>query len=246
MIDVEGWAEIRRMHRVERLSIREIHRRSGLHRETIRRALAEDQPPRYRRKAAPSKLDPFKEEIECLLRSNPRITKHPHPRADRRSLAIRAQSRSSTIYLRELRPILCPKRTYQRTVYRPGELAQFDLIEPRRKIPVGHGQTDAPGLRDLRAGLVSRRRRRPRSSQSGFEDTRLRHEATASRHSAPCPRRSSGTARERSHDGHGNASEAFAAFCGALALGWSDPARQRDPESKGALGAHPPLHAHEL
>jgi IS30 family transposase len=73
VIDVEGWAEIRRMHRVERLSIREIHRRSGLHRETIRRALAEDQPPRYRRKAAPSKLDPFKEEIECLLRSNPRI-----------------------------------------------------------------------------------------------------------------------------------------------------------------------------
>ena len=43
-------------------------------------------------------------------------------------------------YLRELRPILCPKRTYQRTVYRPGELAQFDLIEPRREIPVGQGR----------------------------------------------------------------------------------------------------------
>jgi hypothetical protein len=41
-------------------------------------------------------------------------------------------------YLRELRPILCPKRTYQRTTYRPGELAQFDLVEPRREIPVGH------------------------------------------------------------------------------------------------------------
>lgn len=43
-------------------------------------------------------------------------------------------------YLWELRPVLCPKRTYQRTVYRPGELAQFDLVEPKREIPVGHGR----------------------------------------------------------------------------------------------------------
>ena len=40
MVGVEQWAEIRRMHRVERLSIREISRRTGLHRKTIRRALA--------------------------------------------------------------------------------------------------------------------------------------------------------------------------------------------------------------
>ena len=34
-----------------------------------------------------------------------------------------------------------PPRTYQRTVYRPGEICQFDLWEPKREIPVGHGQT---------------------------------------------------------------------------------------------------------
>jgi hypothetical protein len=33
------------------------------------------------------------------------------------------------------------RRTYQRTVYRPGELVQFDLWEPRQEIAVGHGQT---------------------------------------------------------------------------------------------------------
>jgi hypothetical protein len=44
-------------------------------------------------------------------------------------------------YLRELRPIICPKRTYQRTVYRPAELLQFDLFEPKAEIPVGYGQT---------------------------------------------------------------------------------------------------------
>ena len=40
MVGVEQWAEIRRLHRVEQLSIREISRRTGLHRRTIRRALS--------------------------------------------------------------------------------------------------------------------------------------------------------------------------------------------------------------
>jgi predicted DNA-binding protein (UPF0251 family) len=40
VVDVEQWAEIRRMHFVDGVSIREIRRRTGLHRETIRRALA--------------------------------------------------------------------------------------------------------------------------------------------------------------------------------------------------------------
>ena len=34
-----------------------------------------------------------------------------------------------------------PARTFQRTVYRPGEVCQFDVWEPRAQIPVGHGQT---------------------------------------------------------------------------------------------------------
>ena len=39
MLDVEQWAQIRRMKHVEGLSQREIRRRMGLHRDTIRRAL---------------------------------------------------------------------------------------------------------------------------------------------------------------------------------------------------------------
>jgi hypothetical protein len=68
VVGVEQWAEIRRLYRVERVSIREISRRMGLHRKT------------------------------------------------------------------EVR------RTFQRTVYRPGELVQCDLWEPRELIAVGHGQ----------------------------------------------------------------------------------------------------------
>lgn len=51
MIGVERWAEIRRMHFVKGLSIKEIHRRTGLHRKTIRRALRLDEAPRNPRLA---------------------------------------------------------------------------------------------------------------------------------------------------------------------------------------------------
>lgn len=61
MVGVEQWAEVRRMHRVERLSIREISKRTGLHRKTIRRALGAEVPPTYSRPRAVSKLDPFRE-----------------------------------------------------------------------------------------------------------------------------------------------------------------------------------------
>src|SRR4051794_28164215 len=44
-------------------------------------------------------------------------------------------------YLREVRPLFLPRRTFQRTVYRPGEICQFDLWEPSKEVPVGHGQT---------------------------------------------------------------------------------------------------------
>jgi hypothetical protein len=42
VVAVEQWAEVRRLHFVRGLSIQEIHRRTGLHRDTMRRALAGD------------------------------------------------------------------------------------------------------------------------------------------------------------------------------------------------------------
>jgi transposase len=140
LVGVEQWAEIRRMHRVERLSIREISRRTGLHRKTIRRALAAQAPPRYVRAPAASKLDPFKDWICEQLRADPSI----------QSLRLREMAAElgydggKTIfddYVREVRPRFVVKRTFQRTIYWPGELVQCDLWEPRAPIPVGHGQT---------------------------------------------------------------------------------------------------------
>ena len=140
MVGVEQWAEIRRMYGVERLSIREISRRTGMHRRTIRRALQSDEPPRYQRPPVPSKLDPFKPWIEEQLQADPRI-----PSQRLRELAIEVgYVGGKTIfddYVREVRPRYLVRRTFQRTVYRPGELVQCDLWEPREPIPVGHGQS---------------------------------------------------------------------------------------------------------
>ena len=62
-------------------------------------------------------------------------------RRSRRS-ATAAARRSLMIVCASCGPVyLPPPRSFQRTVYRPGELAQFDLTEPRREIPVGYGQT---------------------------------------------------------------------------------------------------------
>lgn len=139
MVGVEQWADIRRMHRVERLSIRAISRRTGLHRKTIRRALVAATPPRYSRAPAGSKLDPFKDWICERLREDPSI----------QSLRLREMATElgyeggKTIfddYVRDVRPRFLVGRTFQRTIYRPGELVQCDLWEPRAPIAVGHGQ----------------------------------------------------------------------------------------------------------
>jgi transposase len=141
VLEVERWAEIRRMRFVERLSIREIARRTGHDRKTVQSAVRSDAPPSYGRPPRGSKLDPFKDEIERLLRAEPRL---PGSRV-RELLAELGYAGGKTIlddYLREVRPRYLPRpRTFQRTVYRPGEILQVDLFALRRPVPVGHGQT---------------------------------------------------------------------------------------------------------
>jgi transposase len=145
VLEVRRWAEIRRMKEVEGLSIHEIARRTGHDRNTVRRALRREGLPRYQRPPRPSKLDPFKDEILRLLQADPKI---PGKRV-RELIEPMGYDGSKTIlddYLREVRPLFERRRTYQRTVYRPGELLQFDLWQPRMAIPVGHVRPADPGL----------------------------------------------------------------------------------------------------
>jgi transcriptional regulator with XRE-family HTH domain len=50
-LDVEEWAEIRRLRRSEGVSIAEIGRVLGISRNTVKSALASEGPPRYQRVA---------------------------------------------------------------------------------------------------------------------------------------------------------------------------------------------------
>ena len=140
MVSVQQWAEVRRMHFVEGLGIREIRRRTGLHRETIRRALKSPTPPSYARPSRGSKLDRFKGEVHVLLRSDPGI----ESQRIREILSESGFGGGKTIvddYVREVRPFFLDQRTYQRTVYRPGDVLQFDLWQPKREVAVGYSQT---------------------------------------------------------------------------------------------------------
>lgn len=140
MLDVERWAELRREHFVRGVSIKELMRRTGLARNTIRAALRSEGPPGFRVVERPSKLDPFKEEIHDLLRRDPKL---PGVRV-RELIEPLGFDGGKTIvddYLREIRPLFVKPRTHQRTVYRPGEICQWDLWETSQHVPVGHGQT---------------------------------------------------------------------------------------------------------
>jgi transposase len=232
LLDVEQWAEIRRMKHVEGLSQREIHRRTGAHRDTIRRALASPEPPSYEpRPRRPSKLDPFLGEIERLLDDEPTLS-GVRILEEITELGYDGSRTILDDLLRELRPrYLPPPRTHQRTVYRPGELCQFDLCEPRSEIPVGWGQTrrgwivtaELPYSRAFAGALVFSKELA--DIAWGMNRCLIRLGALPKklvwdREGAIAPR--------------GRPTDAFLAYCGALALGWIvlDPG---DCQAKGAL-----------
>jgi hypothetical protein len=139
VVGVEQWAEIRRLVLVERRSQRQVAKSLGLARDTVARAVASGSPPRYERASVGSKLDPFKEWICEQLRADPTIQSL---RLREMASEVGYQGGKSIFddYVREVRPRFRVRRTFQRTIYRPGELVQCDLWEPRELVPVGQGQ----------------------------------------------------------------------------------------------------------
>ena len=136
MLTVDDWAEIRRLHRAEGVSIKEIARRLGVARNTVRAALRSDTPPAYVRAPRRSSVDDFESQIRALLAEFPRmpatvIAERIGWKRGRTVLAERVA---------ELRPSYLPPDPCQRTEYRPGELAQWDLWFPAVRIPVSSDQ----------------------------------------------------------------------------------------------------------
>ncbi|MBA3821258.1 MAG: IS21 family transposase [Deltaproteobacteria bacterium] len=220
------------MKHVEGFSQREIHRRTGVHRDTIRRALASSQPPSYGpRPQRRSQLDPFVESIEELLGGEPTLS-GVRVREELVKLGYRGGKTILDDLLRELRPrFVPPPRSFQRTRYRPGELAQFDLCEPRAEIPVGYGQTrrgyivtcELPYSRAFAGALVF---------SKAFADIAFGMARCLARLGA-LPAKLVWD-REGAIAPRGRPSEPFFAFCGQLALGWVI-LDAGDCQAKGAL-----------
>jgi transposase len=133
---VEDWAEIRRLHRAEGVPIKEIVRRLGVARNTVRAALASDRPPRYERPARGSVVDAFEPRVRVLLGEWPRM---PVP-----VIAERIGWPYSLSPLRkrlaQIRPEYVGIDPVDRTVYEPGQITQCDLWFPEPRIPVAAGQ----------------------------------------------------------------------------------------------------------
>jgi transposase len=232
VLEVEEWAEIRRLHFVGRVSVRELARRTGHGRNTIRRALRSEDAPRYVREPGRSILDPFKEEIRRLLREEPRL---PGVRVHE-LIAEQGYGGGKTLvydYLAEVRPLyLPPPRTFRRTVYRPAEILQFDLWEPRCEVPVGYGQSRrgwvvvcALGFSRAGAGTLIFSKEAP-DILAGL--WRSIERLGALPETLVCDREGA------LHAGGGRPSVPFARFCGQLRVGWHVCA-PGDAQAKGLV-----------
>jgi transposase len=136
VLSVEDWAEIRRLHRAERMPIKQIARVLGVSKNTVKRALAADGPPRYERAARGSVVDAAEPRIRELLQAWPTMPATV--------IAERIGWQHSLTVLkdrvRELRPAYLPPDPASRTAYAAGEVAQCDLWFPAITLPVGFGQ----------------------------------------------------------------------------------------------------------
>jgi transposase len=136
VLNVEDWAEIRRLHRSEGQPVKVIARVMGISKNTVKAALASDGPPAYRRRLPGSIVDAVEPQIRELLRVCP--TMPATVIAERIGW-----ERGITVLkdrVAELRPAYLPPDPASRTSYAAGEVAQCDFWFPPVEVPVGFGQ----------------------------------------------------------------------------------------------------------
>ena len=136
MLDVEDWAEIRRLRKAEMMPIKVIARVVGCSRNALKKALAADGPPAYVRPVRGSVVDPVEPRIRELLQATP--TMPATVVAERIGWPYSIRLLSDRVS--ELRPTYLPPDPASRTSYLVGEIAQCDFWFPPTEIPVGFGQ----------------------------------------------------------------------------------------------------------
>lgn len=140
MLNVEDWAEIRRLRKAEQMPIKVIARVLGCSKNTVKKALAADGPPAYARPARGSVVDAVEPRIRELLQATPTMPATVIAERIGWEFSIRVlRDRVS-----ELRPVYLPPDPASRTTYQAGEIAQCDFWFPPIELSVGFGQTRTP------------------------------------------------------------------------------------------------------
>jgi transposase len=122
-MDVSQWAEIRRLHEIEKLSQSQIARQLGCHRRTVRRAIAQTEPPTTASRA--SILDPYKPTIDRLIKESPDLSAVRV--CEEISQSENGYRGSVILVRRHLRTIRPAKgRVYQEVRHEPGQAMQVD------------------------------------------------------------------------------------------------------------------------
>ncbi len=141
MLNVEGWAEIRRLHRSERMPIKVIARVMGCSKNTVKAALRSSGPLEYQRKVVGSIVDEVEPRIGELLASCPAMPATVVAERIGWTRSIRVlRTRVS-----ELRLVYLPLDPASWTIYVPGEVAQVDFWFPPTTVLVGAGQQRTTG-----------------------------------------------------------------------------------------------------
>ena len=136
MHNVKDWAEVHRLFCRERWSKTAIAEKLHMSRNTVDRLLSLEEPPHYVRSRRGSALDAFHDDIVEMLAENPRapatvILERLRPLGYSGGITVLKEK------VAELRPLLRAAKSYQRTSYLPGEIAQLDWWHTGAQIPVG-------------------------------------------------------------------------------------------------------------
>lgn len=131
---MEDWALIRRLV-ADGVPQRQVARDLGIGRETVRRALASDGPPKYQRPAVPTAFTPFEPLVRELLARTPDMPATV--------IAERVGWTGSITWFRDnvrrLRPEHRLVDPSDRLTWLPGDAAQCDLWFPPKRIPLEDG-----------------------------------------------------------------------------------------------------------
>ncbi len=131
---MEDWALIRRLV-AEGVPQRQVARDLGIGRETVRRALAAEGPPKYERAPVPTAFDQFEPRVRAILED--------HPGMPSSVIAERVGWTGSMTWFRDnvrrLRPLYRRPDPADRLTWEAGDAAQCDLWFPPKKIPLENG-----------------------------------------------------------------------------------------------------------